>query len=129
MWNKEKEAGLNEWSVRVAERNSQMSRDLIAKLKQDADELEARIKQVAEMEENGFYLCEKGHEFDSPVGPNCPQCMAPTPFKFIKRSDMTGQEKYESDKGRKEAEDLLKARREEIAGKETNCAWRIPSTR
>jgi hypothetical protein len=34
---------------------------------------------------------------------------------------MTGQEKYESDKDRKDAEKLLVAKQEEIAGKETEA--------
>jgi hypothetical protein len=139
---KEHEAALNEWSARVAEKNAKMSRDLIAKLKQDADDLEARIKNVADMEEKGFWLCENGHEFvkacscaqegvipivhsemcwlvDKAGKVLCRDCNAEA--KFVKRSEMTGQEKYESDKGRKEAEDLLTARREEITGKETEA--------
>jgi hypothetical protein len=36
---------------------------LIVKLKNEADAYEARIKNVVEMEEKGFWLCENGHEF------------------------------------------------------------------
>ena len=76
------------------------------------------------MEEQGFWLCEKGHETATPPtsgnqGDLCDECRAPT--KLIERSEMTGQEKYESDKDRKEAEDLLTARRQEITGKETEA--------
>ncbi|SPF45113.1 hypothetical protein SBA4_3300006 [Candidatus Sulfopaludibacter sp. SbA4] len=39
-----------------------MTKDLIAKLTTKADAFDARIKQVAGMEEKGFWLCEDGHE-------------------------------------------------------------------
>jgi hypothetical protein len=41
--------------------------------------------------------------------------------KIIRRSEMTGQEKYESDKDRKDAEQMLAARRKEAADKETEA--------
>jgi hypothetical protein len=44
-------------------------RELVVKLKAEADELDARIKHVAEMEEKGFWLCENGHESEK-VGNN-----------------------------------------------------------
>lgn len=126
VWNKETEAGLNEWSARVSEQKAKESRGLIAKLKQDADELEIRIKNMAEMEENGFFLCENGHEKNGAFQPDadgasrkCIECS--TPVKFIKRSEMTGQEKYDSDKDRKDAEKLLAGRRQEITDKETEA--------
>jgi hypothetical protein len=124
--NKELEAGMHLWSARVAEQNAQMSRDLIAKLKVEADAFEARIKDVADMEEQGFWLCENGHEKGGALSPDadgvarkCIECSAPA--KFIKRSEMTGQEKYESDKDRKDAEKLLEGKREEIANTETKA--------
>jgi hypothetical protein len=126
IWNKEVEAGMHEWSARVAEQNAKASRDLIIKLKNDADAYEARIKEVADMEEEGFWLCENGHEKRGAFQPatdgeyrKCIDCGEPV--KFIKRSDMTGQEKYESDKDRKDAEKLLAAKREEIGNKETEA--------
>ena len=128
--NKEVEAGMHEWSARVAEQNAKASRDLIVKLKVEADAYEARIKSVAEMEEKGFWQCADGHEIqftkdDLPVEQEpgdtkyCPDCGAPT--LLIKRSEMTGQELYESDKDRRDAEKLLAGRREEIATKETEA--------
>jgi len=128
MWNKESDAGTNTWSARVAKRNAKISRDLIVKITAEADELDARIKHVADMEEKGFWLCENGHErTDVPLVPqdegheiHCGFCEKQ--MKLVKRSEMTGQEKYESDKDRKDAEKLLPARREEIANKETAAA-------
>jgi hypothetical protein len=82
--------------------------------------MDARVKQMAEMEEKGFWECENGHENESSIeipadntGDRCITCNAPA--KLISRATMTGQEKYESDKDRKEAEKLVAARREEIA--------------
>jgi hypothetical protein len=122
--NKEHEAGLNLWSARVSEKKAKESRDLIVKLKNEADAYEARIKQMAEMEEKGFWLCENGHETaegiqppPAPIVPNCPECGKPA--KFIKRDLMTGQERYDSDKDRKDAEKMLAAKRQEITDKET----------
>ena len=44
------------------------------------------------MEEKGFWLCEMGHETDVSHG-NGPGCtLRGNPAKFIKRSEMTGQE-------------------------------------
>jgi len=125
--NKETEAGMHTWSARVSEQNAKATRELIVQLKKDADELDARIKHVAEMEEKGFWLCENGHEkneafvqesIDDPTR-RCLECKAPT--KFIKRSEMTGQEQYESDKERKDVEKLLAGRRQEITDKETEA--------
>jgi hypothetical protein len=127
VWNKEVDAGKNEWSARVAEQNAKVSRDLIVKLKNEADAYEARIKNVAQMEEKGFWLCENGHESSAQfeegakVDTLTQSCECGKPAKFIKRSEMTGQELYESDKDRRDAEKLLAGRREEIANKETEA--------
>jgi hypothetical protein len=100
VWNKEIEAGLNTWSARVAERNAEDTRVLLVKLKTEADTHEARIKEAAEMEKEGFYLCENGHEKGGSLLPEadgaarkCMECNAPV--KYIKRSEMNGQELYE----------------------------------
>ncbi len=78
------------------------------------------------MEGKGFFLCENGHERDGAHYPEtdiaqakCIDCSAPA--KFIKRSEMTGQEKYDSDKDRKDAEKMLAGRRQEITDKETEA--------
>jgi hypothetical protein len=61
IWNKETEAGLNEWSARVSEQKARETRAAILQLKTDAEELDAQIKHMAEMEEKGFWLCDDGH--------------------------------------------------------------------
>jgi uncharacterized Zn finger protein (UPF0148 family) len=89
--------------------------------------MDARIAKVAEMEEKGFWACENGHEIQFtkdgepaeqiPGDTNfCPQCGKAT--KLVKRSEMSGQEKYEFDKDRKAAEKIAAAKRDEIAAQE-----------
>jgi hypothetical protein len=85
------------------------------KLNKEADELDARIKEYSAKEEAGFWLCENGHEHQlglpNPAKPDfpCPDCGKPS--KFVKRDQMTGQEKYESDKERKDAEKMSAEKR------------------
>lgn len=81
-------------------------------LNDQADAIDKRDQEFEEMEENGYWLCENGHENQINEkeeqryygqGIHC-NCGAPT--KFIKRSEMSGQEKYESDKERKETQKM-----------------------
>jgi len=110
---------MSEWSARVSDKNATMTRDLIAQMVRDADVSEARIKEVQAMEEKGFWLCEDGHECADPGKSEgteesiCPVCAKPA--KFVSRATMTGQDKYESDKDRGDAEKLVAAKRQQIA--------------
>jgi DNA repair exonuclease SbcCD ATPase subunit len=121
VWDREVESGKHVWAAKVAERNAALTKTLIAQMTKEADDMDARVKQMAEMEEKGFWECENGHErvvsniLETPSASDvpCPQCGKPA--KFISRATMTGQAIYESDKDRKEAEKLVAARREEIA--------------
>jgi len=125
VFNKYRESEAHILSAKVAERNAGLTKTLIAQLAKDADTMEARIKQMAEMEEKGFWECENGHETtetSSELNPDksipmCSECGKPA--KLVKRSEMSGQEKYEADKDKKEAERLLAARRSEIAAQQT----------
>ena len=118
VFNKYRESEAHILSAKVAERNAGLTKTLIAQLTKDADTMEARIKQMAEMEEKGFWECENGHESSiAAAADSCPVCLQPA--KFIKRSEMSGQDKYEADKDKKEAERLLAARRAEIAAQQT----------
>jgi len=93
--------------VRAGER-----REAMKALNAEADAIEARVKQMTEMEEKGYWLCENGHEKADAFIPEsvddatrrCLDCKQPA--KFIQRAAMSGQEKYESDKERKEAEQM-----------------------
>jgi hypothetical protein len=130
---KEVEAGKHVWAAKVAERNTALTKTLIAQLTKETDAMEVRVKQMIEMEEKGFWECENGHEHSIQCGCASPgdtaivhvhdcllsppvQCSeCGKPMTLIKRSEMTGQAQYESDKDRKDAEKLVAARREEIA--------------
>src|SRR5579884_1739933 len=119
-WKNEKEGGLNHWMGKVQEKKAAEMRKQITQLTADADARDARIKQMAEMEERGYWTCENGHESTMAAPetqlPTCKECGKPA--KFIKRELMSGQEKYESDKERKESENLLEAARKDIAAHE-----------
>lgn len=128
------EAETDELNAGLSLRLSTEKRALIEKLKKEADHMDSRIKEVAELEEKGFWLCEDGHE--SPTQPVKgvlgtsetgvaivgDKCTCGKPMKFIKRDQITGQEKYESDKERKEAEDVAKSKRDQAKAEEENAA-------
>jgi hypothetical protein len=124
LWKEEFEASIAELSAKAALKRAADTRNLVARMTKEADDIEARIKEATAMEENGFWMCENGHENadadietldahtpsyavpkpdEIQVTPRvCKDCGAPA--KLIKRDTMTGQEKYESDKQRKEVE-------------------------
>jgi len=112
----EVEAGKSDLNAAVAARNAAEQRKLVATLKAEADGMDKRIAEMTRMEEDGFYLCDNGHEKGGAFQPGadgetrkCIECQAPA--KFIKRSEMSGQEKYESDKERKDAEQMAADKR------------------
>jgi hypothetical protein len=123
------EAETNELHAKLADRLAKEKRDAAAKFTKEADEMDARIKEVSEMEEKGYWLCENGHEHpdnraDSvwpASGVLCGQCDYRVPMKFIKRDQMTGQEKYESDKERGEAEKIAKEKRQQAEAQEQSA--------
>jgi hypothetical protein len=121
----EVEAATNDLNAGLALRTATEKHKLAAQLTEQADQMDARIKEVGEMEEKGYYVCEDGHEFvvDSDVDPIMEhgRTCGKEPM-FIKRDQMTGQEKYESDRERKDAEDLSKAKREQAKAEEENAA-------
>jgi hypothetical protein len=128
VFRQETEAATNEINAGLANRTAVERRGLIETLNKEADEMDARIKEVCELEERGYWLCENGHEDTAlpsvPQDPgheiHCPACAEP--MKLIKRDLMTGQEKYESDKERKDAEDMAKSKREQAKAEEENAA-------
>jgi hypothetical protein len=105
----EVEAAKSEINAAIAKRNADDKRKLAEDLNADADAMDKRIADMVRMEEEEYYLCDNGHEKGGAFQPGadgesrkCIECNAPA--KFIKRSEMSGQEKYESDK-RKLAEE------------------------
>jgi len=153
IFRQEKEAATNELLSKLALRTAGEHRDLAAKLSADADTMDARIKEVAEMEEEGFWVCENGHEDSSTKPPfrECEECRSKpgspilcsdclkrrdevaqtAPFRchncgkpgeFIKRDQMSGQEKYESDKERGEAQKMADQKRAQAKAADEDAA-------
>jgi len=127
VFNQLTEAATNDLNAGLSLRLATEKRALIEKLNREADEMDARIKQVGEMEEKGFWLCGKcgAENVDAPAVPQVEgvtiHCECGDAMKLIKRDQMTGQEKYESDKERKEAEDIAKQKREQAKAEEENA--------
>lgn len=125
-WRQEAEAATNELQAKLAESLADERTALVAQLTKEADDMDARIKEVEEMENKGYWLCENGHENadvyrmprEGVSDVACIECKAPV--KFIKRDQMTGQEKYESDKERGEAQDIVKQKRQQAAAEKEN---------
>jgi hypothetical protein len=128
IFSQESEAATNDLNAGLALKLAGEKRALVDRLKNEADEIDANIKSMDEKLDKGFYECENGHEnseaqhataeaFDITT---CLQCQRPA--KFIKRDLMTGQEKYESDKERKDAEKIATDKRTQAAAEETNLA-------
>jgi hypothetical protein len=116
VWKIEIEAVTQDLQADLSAQRAKEKRDLATQLRKEADDMEIRVKQMAEMEEKGFWLCDDGHEKPDAFipetegeGRTCLDCHKPT--KLIKRDQMTGQEQYESDKGRKEVETMIAEKR------------------
>jgi hypothetical protein len=129
------EAATNDLNAGLSLRLAGEKRTLIQKLNKEADDIEANIKSVDEKLTAGYWECEGGHEWasmpkvrptkDRPanlcvVRVNGNECGGEV--KLIKREQMTGQEKYESDKERGEAEKIAKSKREQAKAEEGNLA-------
>lgn len=120
-------AATNDLNAGLATRQAEEKRDLAASLTKDADTMDARIKEMDEKLDKGFWECENGHE-DS-VPPPVPQapgheitCACGKTMKLVKRDLMTGQEKYESDKERGEAQKMAEDKRAQAKAAEEDAA-------
>jgi hypothetical protein len=127
-WRHEREAALNDLNGRLADRTASEKRTLVERLNKEADTIDARIKEVAAMEEKGFWLCENDHEepistafagIELEISRDCSTCHKP--MKLVRRDLMSGQEKYESDKERGEAEKIVASKREQAKGETENA--------
>src|ERR1017187_7911737 len=103
----------------AAQYKANQRREEVKALTEQADAIEANVKRLDELEEKGYWLCEDGDEKESngdelAESQRCDVC-AKYPMKFIRRDLMTGQEKYESEKERKEAVQMAEANRASIA--------------
>jgi hypothetical protein len=134
IFSQEVEAASNELNAKLAASLSAEKRALAARINKDADEIEQSIKDTDEKLEKGFWECENGHESDSMpnvrpakdrvanlcvVNVNGKECGAEV--NIVRRSDMTGQEKYESDKERGEAQKIADSKRQQAKAEEENA--------
>ena len=121
------EAATNELHAKLADQLVKEHRDKAAQLTKEAEQMDARIKEMDEKLDKGFWECENGHESPSQfeegakVDTLTQTCECGSPAKLIKRSEMSGQEKYESDKERKEAEDIATQKRAEAEQEEKSA--------
>src|ERR1035438_4605157 len=103
VWKIEIEAVTQDLQANLSAQRAKEKRSLATQLRKEAEDMETRVQQMAEMEEKGFWLCDNGQEFEEKPFGGCTKCEPigdkVVPVKFIKRSEMTGQEKYKSDKG------------------------------
>ncbi|HEY2471048.1 MAG TPA: hypothetical protein VGI45_24850 [Terracidiphilus sp.] len=123
VFNQHVEAATNDLNASLALRTGDEKRTRAVSLKTEADEMDARIKEVGALEERGYWLCENGHE--NTEAPAVPQdeghqitCVCGKLMKLIKRDLMAGQEKYESDKERGEAQKIADQKREQAKAEE-----------
>jgi hypothetical protein len=132
----EQDAAMKDLNASASEYHANEKRRAMQSHIAQADAIDASIKRVDELQEKGFWLCDNGHEEENSGHTAvdttgqvalCHTCNAPK--KFIKRSEMTGQQKYESEKERKEAVQMADANRakakeleEQIKGHEDTAA-------
>ncbi len=113
-------------------------RALIEKLNKEAEDIEANIKKVDDQLAAGYYECENGHEKGMcmcalpgviPIvhvsgcsrDPVNGKCECGKPLTFIKRDLMTGQEKYEADREKTEAQKIAENKRATAKAEEDNA--------
>jgi hypothetical protein len=135
VWKEELDAALKDLNASAAQAQAGKRRKEVERLTAEADGIEASIKEVGEKMAKGFWLCEDGHE-------RADQCSCARtgdvaivhsggcqlnpkngfvycttdgkPMKLVRTDLMTGQEKYESEKERKEAEKMADANRQAV---------------
>jgi transcription initiation factor IIE alpha subunit len=124
-WRQEVEAASNDLNALLALKTAEDKRAVASRIKVEADKMDARIKEVGELEEKGYWLCRNGHEPTEPLNTGtlpdvvCPVCEGK--LQFIKRSEMSGQEKYESDKERNEAQRIADEKRAQAKTQEDSA--------
>jgi hypothetical protein len=127
VWQLEIEGSKSELNSKVAAQNAETSRKLALQLNAEADGIDKNIEAEEERLEKGYWECENGHEAakcdlglcDEHEAMQCDECKTGTkncadcgkPMKLIKLSEMSGQEKYELDKQKKEAQGMVAEKR------------------
>jgi hypothetical protein len=143
-WQNETQAHTAELNAGLSTRLAGQKHTLAAQLNKEADDIEKRIAEVSALEDAGYWLCVNGHErrlcscalfgqvaivhvTGCPLEPvngvvKCAEKNCDKPMKLIKRELMSGQEKYESDKERGEAEKIVANKRQQAKAEEDNAA-------
>ena len=125
VFREEMDAALKDLNASAAQYRAGERREAITKLTAEADAIEASIKEADAKMAKGFWLCECGR--DEPIGTafggveleisrKCGACQKD--MKLIRTDLMTGQEKYEAEKERKEAQQMADANRKAAADHE-----------
>jgi hypothetical protein len=117
VFKEEASAAVLELNSSAALYRAEERRKAAKQMNEQADGIEANIKEVDEKMEKGFWQCEAGHEKGDAFLPEQVddttrkrlECKAPA--KLIRADLMTGQEKYEAAKERKEAEGMAAGNR------------------
>jgi hypothetical protein len=130
IWQEQLKAETLSINARSSERTVEKLKAFIQQLQAKADaadaqalSLEQGIKEVDEKMAAGFWQCENGHEWKPTTAfagieiqlppKECYECHEPV--KLIKVATMSGQEKYENEKERREVEKMAEGARQEAA--------------
>lgn len=115
----EVEASKNEINAGTAKRNAADKHKLAEQLNAEADAIDKNIEAEGVRLEAGYWECENGHEWKPSTAfagielqlppKECYECH--TPVKLIKLSKMTGQEKYELEKQKGDAQKIAAEKR------------------
>ena len=126
IFKQEVEAATNDLHAGLSLRLVGEKRALIEQLNKDAADIEANIKAVDDKLARGYWECECGKE--NIVAPAVPQaeghrisCECGKPMRLISLATMTGQEKYESDKERSEAQKIAENKRATAKAEQENA--------
>jgi hypothetical protein len=118
IWRLEFKARTAELTAQLSLNNGNDKKALAQQLNTDADTIEQNIKTETAALQTGYWECENGHKFSATIT-GCPNCHQAT--KFVKLSEMTGQEKYELEKEQKEAEQIVTSKREQAKQEAVNA--------
>jgi hypothetical protein len=143
IWRSEVKARTNEINAYLSLLNRKQKLTLVEQLNKDADAIEQNIKTESAALETGYFECENGHKMSTQCDcalagsvaivhvndcvfnrfnkGKCFQSGCNKPMKLVKLSEMTGQEKYELEKERKEAEQIVASKREQAKQETVNA--------
>lgn len=123
IWTLEVEAGKGDVNAAIAQRNADEARKIAEQLNAEADAIDKNIEAEQTKLEKGYWECGKGHEMDlqPPTKPSDekfngipvakPTCPCGSPAKLVELDLMSGQEKYELEKQKKDAQSIAAEKR------------------